>query len=438
MAAAVMMAFGAVSQGQILQLGPFGFDTETRLEAVYTTNVEQERKSEATADRQDWYLVWSLDLSSSAEVLVDTTVSVDAGIAFEKHFNRPDLDNTEYPFGRFGVELDRPIGRITLNANVNYESTSESTENLYIPPNAGVSRKKRQTGTTFDYGAGIAWNGERLTLGADYEMSQERYDDDEYAPTESDDETLSYLASLQIAMIKGINVGVTYEKEFSKQILINVPGGADVPREVTETITVDFDTTQNLLERPQLSYSIGVQREYDQVQDGTQTPEGWEIIHTFTLTDEYDISPRLNLTATASYEIEDTPEEDDVAFQYNATLTHEISARAEQTLSAQREPVNTFGSTADTDETEFSYSLKVDDFLMPNLAFDWSATYTISRPIEGDDERVWDYSVGLTHNIPINARLNREFSYEYTREDSNLEDELLEEHRVILSLILQL
>ncbi len=415
--------------GQILQLGPFAFDTETRLEAIYTTNVEQERKSEATADRQDWYLVWSLDLSSSAEVFRDTEINLEAGIAIEKHFNRPDLDNSENPFGNIGIEIDRQLGRFNVNLYADYESTSESTEDLFVPIDAGVSRKKRQTGTTFDYGSSLTYESEKIFLEASYEMSQERYDDDQYRLTETDTESIYYEAGLSLATIRGIGIGVSYSVEYTTDTLINVPEEKD---EKTENIVFDFDTLE-LWERPQVTYSIGLEREYT---DGES--EGWELVQTIEVSDEYDITPRLNLSGNMSYEWEETPEEDDVQFQYGITLTHEISARAEQALTATREPVDTFGSTADTDETEFGYTLNIDDFLLPNLAFDFSATYTISRPVKGDDERVWDYTVGLTHNIPINARLSREFSYEYTREDSNLEDELLEEHRVTLSLILQL
>lgn len=425
------------SSGQVIQLGPFAFDAQTRLEAIYTTNVEQERKSEATADRQDYYLVWGLDLKSTTDFLPRTKLSIDTGIAIEKHFNRPDLDNQDNPFARFGVESTTDRDPLKITANATWETSSESTEDVYVPPNIGVSRKKRQTGTSFDYGIGADWQGERLTLGASYEMSKERYDDDELEPTESDDETISYTAGIKLGMIRGINVGVTYEKEYSQNVLVNVPGDPP-PRDVTETITLDFDTTQNLLERPQITYSIGIQREYDESEGAQNSPEGWEIIHTIGLTDDFDISPALNLKVNATYDIEETPEEDDVAFQYGLTITHEISARSSQSFNATREPVNTLGSTTDTDEQDYVYALKIDDFIMQNVAFSWSAGYTISRPVDGDEERTWDYALGLKHSIPITARITRSIAYDYTREDSNLEDELLEEHRITLSFIYQL
>jgi hypothetical protein len=176
-----------------------------------------------------------------------------------------------------------------------------------------------------------------------------------------------------------------------------------------------------------------MQREYTEGES-----EGWELTQTIAISDEYDFSPTLNLKADASYNWEDTPEEDDVEFQYGATLTHEISARSQQTLSATRAPVDTLGSTTDTDERTFAYSLNIQDFLFKNVAFSWSADYTISIPVEGEEERVWTYALGLKHGIPITARITRNISYDYTREDSNLEDELLEEHRITLSFVYQL
>ncbi len=415
--------------GPFLRVGPFDFDAQTSLDAIYTTNVEQERKSEATADRQDWYLVWSLDLKSTASMMPNTQVTLDTGIAIEKHFNRPDLDNSENPFGRIKLEFATDIEPLLLNAGLLYESTSDSVDEKFIPKGLGYSTKKRQTGTTLEYLAGAQWVGEKLRLATSYDYTEERYDSEEFSGEEQDERVISYEAGLKLVTIRGVGVGATYSIEYTDTLFINTQERTD---ETTENISLDFDTLE-LWDRPSLTYSIGVEKETTDDDEGE-----WELTHTVTVSDDYDITPVLNLKGMITYDREDTPEEDDIELTFDVIMTHELSRRTQQTFSASRKPVDTFGSNLDTDETTFDYGLTVQDFLLTGVGMSFSIGYTIDRPVDAEEEKTTDVAAGLDHTVPINARLSRSIRYEYTLEDSNLENELLEEHRVTLSFAYQL
>lgn len=410
-----------------LKLGPFLFDASTRFEAVATSNVEQERPSEAEADRRDFYLVWGLDLTSTAEFMPRTRVMIDTGIAIEEHFNRPDLNNSENPFGRFNGTAESDWDPIRLNGGIRWERTSESVDKKFIPRESGVSRKGRQIGTEAEALWGIQWESEYILLGYDYSFLQERFDADEFKPEEQDEETKTAYVELRIAE----SISVRAEEELTITDRINEAG--PVTRERTETITINFDEGLLLLERPKIEYSIGVQREYEDSET-----EGWELIHTLTVSDNWEISPTLRLSGTASYNYEDSPEEDDIAFTYDITLEQDLSRRTTHALSFSREPRDTFGANEDTDTTTIGYNISIADFLIPNVTASGSIQRELNQPVSGEEEVIWTYTVGLSHSVPINARLTRQIAYTYDLEDSDQEDELLEEHRITLSFVLSL
>lgn len=418
-------------QGAFLKLGPFVFEAQTSVEAVATSNVEQERPGEATAEREDFYFIWSLDLKSTAEMGPRTTLTIDTGVSFEEHVNRPDLNNSEEPFGQFDITAESDFDPLFLNAGFSYERNSESTDEKFVPAERRLPRKKRQVGTTLEYLWGAKWETERLLLGVEYDMTQERYDADEYKPDEQNEESTTYEAGLTFGTIRGIGVGATYEVEYRQTEFVNEAGGKG-PEEETERITLDFDTLE-LWSRPELTYSIGIQKEYT---DGES--EGWELTHRLDLTDELQLTPTMLLSGTVSYNYEDNPEDDDITFEYDITLEHELSRRVTQTFSFSREPVDTLGANDDTDTTTYDYNLDIDDFLAPNITASASVKYEINRPPDSLEENIWTYTAGLEHSVNINARLVRKLAYEYDLEDSNMERELLEEHRVTFSLILDL
>jgi hypothetical protein len=411
---------GQYSSGQVLRLGPFDVSAQTGLQLVYSTNVEGERPSEAVLDREDYFLVWSISLASSAQIVPRTQLTLIAGYSHEWHYVRDDLDTD---LGRIGGVFVTDLNPLTLRGGAGWQRDTEMDDTLFVPQ--GVPRQRRKVGTTADAFAGADWAMKYLGLGINYNVTQERYEDEAYRLGENDENTLTYYGQLNLPR----SVYVRYEMEDTETDFINIP---EVTEDSTETITINTDQLFNLLERPKVTLSIGVQQE---TVDGES--DGWEFIYTVTASDEFDISPTLNLKVFASYNYEQNPEDDEVAFQYGAMLTHLLSSRTTHSLSARRQPVETFGSTDDTDETEYRYAISIRDIVIPALVLSASVGYTISDPLAGETEKVWDWAAGLSHSAQISSRITRTLSYVFTREDSNLETELLDEHRVTLTFTYQ-
>ncbi|HMP91030.1 MAG TPA: hypothetical protein PJ991_12570 [Kiritimatiellia bacterium] len=411
------MAVSPRASGQFIRLAGFDFSAKTGVDAVYTTNVEQERKSEATADREDYYLVWWLGLDAIREIGPSTKLDLSTGMAIEKHFNRPDLDNSDRPFARGRIRIDSQLNRYLLFASASYERTSESTENVFVPGGG----KRRQVGTTIEYLGGFDWEYNDWSAGASYTLTQDRYDSEDFKPDEQDEDKI--LAYIYWKMFENLGLGYKYERE--KVDFINRDDG-EGDWLTTQTITLDWLIT--LIQRPHLTYSLGIEKEDTDEEDGE-----WELTHTFMVTDEWDLSPTLRLSGFASYKIEETPEEDEVELQYGIFLDHVLSQRSSQSLYATRKPVKTLGSTLDTAETVYGYLFKTIDFLIYDLSFNFSVKYTINEPVVGDTEKLWEYMASLEHRRQLTPNLSRTLRYTYTLEESNLESENLDEHEVRLS-----
>jgi len=405
---------------QFLRLGPFYFDAQSGLDLVYSTNVEGERPDEAERDGEDYFVVPSITLRSSSIVGPRMNLDVLLGYSHEKHFKRDDLD---VDLGEISGVTRFELEPFDLSAGAYWTRDTEMVdEDVFVPE--GLPDQKRKVGTSAGYDLELVGSTEYVEFGVAFGYVEERFDDEEFALEEKNEGTLSYDVSVQVA--RQVNIKVEIEETTTD--FINDDEGETTDK--TENITIDTDQLFGLLERPKLTYSIGVKREYD----GGET-EGWELIHRLQLSDEYQLSSVVELAIFASYEYEQKPDEDDIALQYGLLLTHEISRRATQTFGASRKPVETLGSTDDTEETKFIYGLNINDFILVNVKAIFSAEYSIDKPLEGAEEKIWSYSAGLSHTKPINLKLSRSLSYLYTLEDSNLESELLEEHRVTLSFI---
>ncbi len=408
-------------RAQVLRLGPFDFGAKTGVDAVYTTNVEQERPSEATAEREDFYLVWRLKLDSVSELSNRTKLTLDGGMAIEKHYNRKDLDNSGSPFGFADARFTTDLEPVFLFGGIGFMRTSESVDDKFIPVESGVSRKKRQIGTD-TYGiVGVEWRSERVFAGSNYELRQERYDDEEFAIDETDEETFISFVQLKLTQLLGIG----YSRELKDTMFINDPSRDD--EEDTRIITLDFD--QPIFERPQIRYSLGVQQE-----ETKDDPDpGWELIHRLSISDKYEMTPVFRASWFIDYSYEQKPEGDEIPLLFGARVEHDLSRRTTHGVMASRQPAETLGSTEETDETNYRYTINSRDFLMSDMNFGFGVGYTISDPPVGQTEKTLDYLVELTRSVPLNARLTRKFSVSYSWEDSNLESEILDEFRVMLS-----
>ncbi|MCB1068740.1 MAG: hypothetical protein KDL31_00195 [Kiritimatiellae bacterium] len=407
-----------------MRLGPFDFDAKTGLEGIYTTNVDEVRPSEATAEMEDYYAIWSFDLFSTTAFNPNTKVQLDTGISIEKHANRPDLDNSESPFGRFLLRFDTDLNRFVVYGEVSYEKSSDSQtlDDIFIPE--GYPRKGRRIGSTLDYLGGVDWSYDRYSAGASYEYSEERYDDEDYKDGEKDEATYSYYFSIDLLQ----NLAIGYEFEHKETAYIN-----DTPPEtiIEETQTINLDWDLQLVKRPRVTYTLAIENE----EKSTTAPSDWQLTHTVRVEDDWNFAQNLAFGYYASYEYKQEYTADEIAFLYGATLDHQINALASQRFSAERQPVETFGSTDETDETTLSYLLEIKDIFIPDLKFSGGITHTISVPVDGPTERTWEYDVTFAHSRSLTRNLSRVLAYNYSLEQSNFYDEDLEVHEVSLSLV---
>lgn len=406
-----------------MRLGPFDVEAQGRAEAIYSTNVEQERADEADgAERKDYYGVLGLDMTASTTVTPETDLNLDTGIAVERHVNRPDLDNADNPFGRAHLNSETKLGRYTLLGELYYERLSESQDSDRV---VRGSRKKRDPHDIKGYLATIQWAYEGLKLEGSYAYDSERHDLEEFQDGDEDKTTIDFLADYE--MTRRISLSYDYDQE-----LTETPEDPDDWEgwEVTQRAEAGF----KIMEIPEVEIGGGFASEDDQDVKGT-----WKPVYFIRASYDQDINEVLSADVYVDYEHDNDANGDDIATTYGAQIEHQISRTASQSFSAAREPYDTFGSTEETDKTTYNYRFEKSDLFIYNLNLSASVEYSIEKPMGHDagepTEKIWTYNVKLDHTRQLTRNLSRSLSYMYDREDSNLEEELLEEHRVTLSFI---
>lgn len=416
---------GEAARAGFLRLGPFDFDSKLTVEGVYSSNVEQERPSQATESREDWFLVVGIDLKSHADISPNTTLNLETGFAVEKHFNRPDLDNSENPFGRIGLDTSTKFGRFTLDLHGLYERTSESKENTFFPGGQGKERDPRNE---WEYGATLFYERNSLKLEASALVEGERHDKEVFQEGDQDVYTFDFRADWQPHEWGGL----FYEVENKKTVYIHKEDEDDEDEyEVTEKFGLEGAIPVNLLRHPHITYEFGLESKHGKDDEDN---DKWKPMHTVNVFDDFNLTPSLAMGFYAKYE--NKIAEDDITFTYGLTLDHQISRTAKQSFMAEREPTDTFGSTKETDKTTFEYGFVKDDLFIYNLSLMFDVRYEINVPLDQDDtetERKWTWEVELKHTRPLSRSLTREIKYEYDWERTNLEDEVLDEHRVTWS-----
>lgn len=417
-----LMAVSGVASAQVLRLGPLDVDADVGVKGVYTTNVEGERPSEATESREDYYFVTSLDLQGHTRLSPGTKINLETGVAYEKHFKRPDLNNSKDPFGKFKLDAETEFRHSTFNGIVDISRNSESKEDMFIPGD----KKKRAPYNEFEYGVGWAWAYRALQAGASYNFDRTRYDDEEFQESGDKDET-TIDVSFSWALTKRFHLEYTYERKLDDYVY---PQGADADDDDWEVKSL-IDLRYDLFEKPYLSLYVG----YTKDSEETETEEWYPTVGVDFKALLID-TDRWSFDVSAEWKyVEDVPDDSKVTF--SADLKNQISRTAEQSLSATQEPVDTFGSNKDTDQTTVAYRFKKSDLFIYNLTLTAGVKWQEDRPTEEDSEteRTWTYDVGLNHTRAITRKLRRELRYLYKCEDSNLETELLDEHRVELEFI---
>ena len=398
-------------------MGPFDFDATARLDAIYTTNVEQERESEASAERKDFYFVLGLEMPGEAVVSPQTTISADAGMAIERHLNRPDLDNSANPFGHISAESSTDFSYLTLRTHAGIERTSTSAESLFVPGGGG---KTRRESVATEYGAGALWTRDPFTLEYTYDFTSDRYVKEEFQEGDQDQTTLGFMAKVQLMQ----DADISYRNERMYNELVNETNST-ARWKTTENIDVNWRLS--LWRRPKVTYSFGLEKQDTNEEDGT-----WDTRHTLALDDEYEFSRALRLKYGAMYEVEGKKESTDISLTYNALVEQDLGRSVKHSLGVIREPVGTFGSTEDTDRTAWTYNFMKSDLFIYALNFGARVDYTIDKPLDPTvpEEKTTTYELRLDHSVDISRRLHRSLLYEYSWEKSDVNTEVLDEHRV--------
>lgn len=406
-------------RAQALRIGGFDFNATARLQGVYSSNVERARPGSTTASLEDYYVVAGLDLDGERPMGAATTLEISTGMAIEKHFKREDLDNSQNPFGHFGLRSSTEFGRLKVGAHVEYERTSQSQSDAFSPQGLGKARDPRDE---FGYGVDADYKLNRFSLAASYDHSTQSHDLDRFKG--QDQEVDGYALTTEYKVSERFTPAYKYDHTVT-----------------TYPSNPDNDRTQNnhrfmfpflLWENPNLLYTFTWQQE--DRGDGEEVK--WKPRNTVSLTDAVDLSPRMTLDYFAVYDNYPQPAQDVIQFTYGAALSHQIARTLSHRASVRRQPVATLGSTLASDQTQYAYDLEKRDLFIYNL--DLGAGVTLDRTIpEGDaaqpTQETLTYTASLTHHVSLTRRLSRIVSYDYSHEDLNTQPEVLEEHRLTLS-----
>ena len=416
----MLLLCGIAVHAQVLRIGPFVFDSDVGLEAVYTTNVEGERPSEATASREDYYFVTALDLQGGATLNPNTEINLETGISIEKHIERPDLDNSNDPFGKFALDVGTKVGHSRFYANVDYERNAESKDNEFI----SGDRKKRADKNEFNYGIGWAWQWKSLHADVDYSFEYTRYDDEEFK--DGDEDTTTFDVALSWDISRRFHLEYSYQRKLEDYV---TSFEEDDDWEVKSLIDLRYD----VFERPSLSVYAGYTKDSEEAGNEDWYPTvGVDFEAVLLDTDRVD----FEVAANWKY-VQDIPSDSELT--YLARIDHQISRTAKQSLTVKQQPVDTFGSNEDTDENSVDYQFTKNDLFIYNLNFQFDGSWKEDNPTkENPDmatERTWTFDVGLDYVRALTRKLRRELRYIYKWEDSNLETEILDEHRVELEFI---
>ena len=406
----------AGAHAQFLRLGPFDFTARARASWIYTTNVEQERESEAKAERKDSYYVVGLDLNSQALLSPRTKLDISTGVSVEKHQNRPDLDNSSSPFGHFQLSTMTELPPWALRGEVSYLKQSQSGEDTYVPG----GRKIRDPNAQTRYSIGPSYTRERIHVDTRYDFLRERHDEDQFRIGDKDQTTITIMGT------ENLTERFRLIQEYTKDDTELVETGLE--RNETK-YRVGF--SYMLTVHPDLSVGAGFEKDETE----TNPNDAWDPYYRVELTDDRELSPRLHLRYSASYTQEKKEEADDIKFQYGAELIHNISYSAVQRVYATREPRATFGSTAETDTSTVGYRFTKSDLFIHGLNASAGVSYETDTPLDGPKEKITTYNGSIYHRALITRRLDRRIAYDYSlEEDSLYKNDPIEEHRFTIEL----
>lgn len=439
LAVALLLALASAARAQTFRLGGIDYLLSAAVELGYDSNVDDVYPEEEDPGRQkgDFYWMPSLTLQSQTVPLQPrTTFNVGAHVAYEDYFSRNDLDTELYDVV---LNFQTAHPRLTLGGMGRIANEVEGIEDQYVPGAASRDPVLITEGSVF-----ANWNYRKVRLEAQAEYTEELHEKEEYQAGDQEETTLE--ATAYWDLFTWGSLFYSWEKTVTTQLQ-----SEEETDETIHTFGVDGAIPLSLLRRPQITYSFGFSYEDEQT-DATEEEDEptWEPTHTITVMDEYQLSKSIHLSYSATWEDtweDDAPsfywpgekrgeEEDEVTFEYNVKLNQKLGPRAEHTLMFTQEPETTFGSTAETESTTFSYDFVLKDLLVYGLTFHAAAEYELETPLgktdaETETEKTTTLTAGLSHQRQLSRRLSRNLAYEYTWENSNFHDQGANEKHLV-------
>ena len=428
-AGVILLCAALPASAQFLRVGTFDIYSRLKAELEYTTNVDGVRDSEKDEiEQKDLIYRAGITLSAGKTIGKGSSIRLSTGLEMERYVERTDLnqDTVGDPTGETRLLLENDYGRLKLAGFVSFKNVDEYEEPdvtnrtyRYTPGEFQQSDRVQ----TFKYGLISSYDYSFFSSLLNYDYTQERHQFDEFVPGDEDEEL--FRVKFRETLSRRIALIQSFEEIRTTQVAL-----PDEPLTIERTTVIGAE--YKILFKPSFRYTFAFEKEEN---SSTEQDEVWDPTHTWNLADLIDLTPRLDLAYAVSYSIEEEEEVDDVGFQYNIGLRHEINSSTRQGLRLSREPVDTFGSTTETDSTTYTYSLQKTDLFINALMLNVRIEYSIDKPVIGPEEKVWDYTVSLSRSIPINRRLARKWVYEYTYEESDLfPGDPTEEHNIVWTL----
>jgi hypothetical protein len=418
------------ARAQLLKMGPIDLSLTTNVSLDYTTNANGLPNGEPLApgeEKEDFYLTYGFNLSGRTRVYPDIDLNLSTSLNREKHFIQEEEAADDIPIiGSANFDLNRRRGHYTFSLNLGHNADSDYNREEVFRPTG--TRKGRDITQTSQAGLGVGWTYSKISLNTRYNYTMERHSD---LFTEGDRNTQEASVSANYKVLSRVSLRATLDK--TKEEILNVEND---PSSGIWQDTMFVGADIDLLSRPNLRYTVGMEKEDDLGEEGE-----WEPLHTVSLSDTRQIAPTLTAGYNASYNFEKQEESDDVSFTYGANLNHRAPFRFTQGLSATREPVSTFGSTSETDNTTISYNLSHPSFFLPRLSMTASVSYTLDKPTgpaAGGDTEEMSYDFGLNRSFSLSRKWTGSLGYVFSRSDRSVdlpgeESELVDEHRFTLT-----
>jgi hypothetical protein len=430
LAGLLLAGAAGTARAQLLKMGPIDLSMSSNASLEYGSNVNGVANGKSPSpgvEKDDLFLTYGFSLSGRTRLYPDIDLTLSTSLTREKHFIQDEEASDDIPLlGNANFGLSRQRGHYDFSLSLSHSADSEYNRQEVFRPTG--TRKGRDITQNSRASVGAGWSIGAISIKSNYNYGMERHSD---LFAEGDRNTQTILVSSGYRIHPRVSLNASHSR--TNEEILNTE---DDPASGVWQSTTSVDMSVQILSRPRLSYSVGMEQEDDLGEKGE-----WEPRHSVTMADNRALGTTVTAGYNASYNFERQEETDDVTFTYGANLNHRAPFRFTQGLTATREPVSTFGSTSKTDSTTLTYSLSHPSFFLPNLSMSTAVSYSLDKPagdVAGGETEEMTYTFGLSRSYTLSRKWSASTSYFFTRSDRTLEtpgqeSEVVDEHRFTLS-----